>query len=253
MRDIIIMERREKKRASSGLLNPKMEPRGELVATHLPPLAERREELQSKKVRFYKDGDKNFGGVDVCVSNQRYRSLDALIEDLNGCVKLPRGVRTISTPGGRNTVRDIQELQHGRSYVCSSSTRIKKMDYNSARNPSWAPFSKSSRDKRLGDQLNNSFSNLSKSMSLASNSCLRKSSCPALSSPCLPRKHQTSKGRRLTLNLVSQWIDGPVEFLYNRSSQVEWNTLLHDMARAAKVPRGSLPQLIAATSGKKVS
>ena len=175
------------------------------------------------------------------------------IEDLNGCVKLPRGVRNISTPGGRTTVQDIKELQHGRSYVCSSSTRIKKMDYNSARNPSWAPFSKSSRNKRLGDPLNSSFSNLSKSMSLTSNSCLRKSSCPALSSPCLPRKRQTSKGRRLTLNLISQWIEVPVEFLYNRSSQVEWDTLLQDMARAAKVPRGSVPQLIAATSGKKVS
>ena len=73
-----------------------------------------------KKARFFRDGDANFAGVNVAVSKTRYRNLDSLLSDLSRKVPLPFGVRTLHTPGGIHHVYDLEEIEDGRDYVCST-------------------------------------------------------------------------------------------------------------------------------------
>ena len=76
-----------------------------------------------KRVKFYRNGDKHFKGVEMVVSKQRYRSMDAIIEELSKAIPLPYGVRTIFTPGG-STISNIHQLQDGRYYICSSGDHL---------------------------------------------------------------------------------------------------------------------------------
>ena len=83
----------------------------------------------SKKVCFFKDGDVNFSGINLTVSQRKYNNIDALFSELNNKVPLPFGVRSIHTPGGTNQINRIEDIEEGRHYVCSSYKKIKKVEY----------------------------------------------------------------------------------------------------------------------------
>ncbi|RCN31882.1 hypothetical protein ANCCAN_22326 [Ancylostoma caninum] len=51
-------------------------------------------------------------GVRVPVSKSRYRNFDSLLDDLNANIQMPFGVRRLTTPMGRTSIHDIDELQH---------------------------------------------------------------------------------------------------------------------------------------------
>lgn len=67
----------------------------------------------TKNVYFFKSGDQVFDGVRLPVNLRRYRTLDALLDDLSGRIPgLSRGVRQVRTPHGRQQVNDINQLRH---------------------------------------------------------------------------------------------------------------------------------------------
>lgn len=83
----------------------------------------------TKKVTFYRNGDKHFQGVKVIITRQRYRSFDTLVEDLSKAIALPYGVRHVFSPGG-SSIDEMGQLEDGRIYVCSSGDHlIKHVDY----------------------------------------------------------------------------------------------------------------------------
>jgi len=95
-----------------------------------------------KKVRFFRDGDANFSGVNVAISRTKYRNFDSLLSDLSRRVPLPFGVRTLHTPGGVHHVYDIDQIEDGKDYVCSTfhSRPIKKINYTGQHSrESWRP------------------------------------------------------------------------------------------------------------------
>ncbi|KJH44382.1 hypothetical protein DICVIV_09593 [Dictyocaulus viviparus] len=56
-------------------------------------------------------------GVRVPVSKSRYRTFDRLLDDLNENIQMPFGVRRLTTPMGRTSIHNIEDLQHlGNSY-----------------------------------------------------------------------------------------------------------------------------------------
>uniref|UniRef100_A0A672MHU1 Doublecortin domain-containing protein n=1 Tax=Sinocyclocheilus grahami TaxID=75366 RepID=A0A672MHU1_SINGR len=61
-------------------------------------------EKKAKRVRFYRNGDRYFKGIVYAISNDRFRSFDALLADLTRSlsdnINLPQGVRTIYTIDG---------------------------------------------------------------------------------------------------------------------------------------------------------
>lgn len=82
-------------------------------------------EKKARKVRFYRNGDKYFKGLVYAVSNDRFRSLDALLMELTRSlsdnVNLPQGVRMLYTLDGGKKIASLDELEEGKSDNGSNS------------------------------------------------------------------------------------------------------------------------------------
>uniref|UniRef100_A0A4W3IAC1 Serine/threonine-protein kinase DCLK2 n=1 Tax=Callorhinchus milii TaxID=7868 RepID=A0A4W3IAC1_CALMI len=100
------------------------------------------QEKKAKKVRFYRNGDRYFKGLVFAVSQDRFRSFDALLveltKSLSDNVSLPQGVRIIHTIDGAKRITSLDELLEGESYVCSSNEAFRKVDYAKNVNPNWS-------------------------------------------------------------------------------------------------------------------
>ncbi|KAJ3614312.1 hypothetical protein NHX12_017886, partial [Muraenolepis orangiensis] len=99
-------------------------------------------EKKAKKVRFYRNGDKYFKGLVYAVSNDRFRSMDALLMELTRSlsdnVNLPHGVRTLYTADGSMKISSLDQLVEGESYVCASNEPYRRVDYTKNVHPSWS-------------------------------------------------------------------------------------------------------------------
>uniref|UniRef100_A0A673XTK7 Serine/threonine-protein kinase DCLK2 n=1 Tax=Salmo trutta TaxID=8032 RepID=A0A673XTK7_SALTR len=99
-------------------------------------------EKKAKKVRFYRNGDRYFKGIVYAISQDRFRSIDALLADLTRSlsdnVNLPQGVRTIYSIDGTKRISGMEQLEEGESYVCGSIESYKKLDYTKNVNPNWS-------------------------------------------------------------------------------------------------------------------
>ncbi|XP_041707411.1 serine/threonine-protein kinase DCLK1a isoform X2 [Coregonus clupeaformis] len=99
-------------------------------------------EKKAKKVRFYRNGDRYFNGIVYAISADRFRSFDALLEDLTRSlsdnVNLPQGVRTIYSVDGTKKITSTDQLVEGESYVCGCIEVFKKLDYTKNVNPNWS-------------------------------------------------------------------------------------------------------------------
>lgn len=88
--------------------------------------------MASKRICFYKSGDPQFGGLRMVINGRTFKTFDALLDALSKKVPLPFGVRTITTPRGINSIRALEELQDGGSYVCSDQKRVKPLNLEQA-------------------------------------------------------------------------------------------------------------------------
>uniref|UniRef100_A0A1A7XL59 Serine/threonine-protein kinase DCLK2 n=1 Tax=Iconisemion striatum TaxID=60296 RepID=A0A1A7XL59_9TELE len=99
-------------------------------------------EKKAKKIRFYRNGDRYFKGIVYAISQERFRSIEALLADLTRClsdnVNLPQGVRTIYTIDGATRITSMDQLVEGGSYVCASIEPFKKLEYTKNVNPNWS-------------------------------------------------------------------------------------------------------------------
>ncbi|KAG7268267.1 hypothetical protein CRUP_036251 [Coryphaenoides rupestris] len=82
----------------------------------------------SKRVCFYRSGDPKFSGHRMVINGRTFKTFDALLDALSKKVPLPFGVRTISTPRGIHSVRGLEDLHDGGSYVCSDQRRVKPLN-----------------------------------------------------------------------------------------------------------------------------
>ncbi|KAK5868893.1 hypothetical protein PBY51_009868 [Eleginops maclovinus] len=99
-------------------------------------------EKKAKKIRFYRNGDRYFKGIVYAISQDRFRSIEALLADLTRAlsdnVNLPQGVRTIYTIDGTAKITSMDQLVEGESYVCASIEPYKLLDYTKNVNPNWS-------------------------------------------------------------------------------------------------------------------
>ncbi|KAM4544114.1 uncharacterized protein V3H82_021918 [Fundulus diaphanus] len=95
--------------------------------------------ILSKRVCFYKSGDPQFNGLRVVINNRTFKTFDALLDSLSKKVPLPFGVRNITTPRGVHGIHTLDELEDGKSYICSDSRKVKPIDLALAqrRLPPW--------------------------------------------------------------------------------------------------------------------
>nr|XP_009671864.1 PREDICTED: oxygen-regulated protein 1 [Struthio camelus australis] len=91
------------------------------------------EPVVAKRICFYKSGDPQFNGIKMVVNNRSYKTFDALLDSLSKRVPLPFGVRNISTPKGRHSITNLEDLEDGKSYICSHQRKIKPINLERAR------------------------------------------------------------------------------------------------------------------------
>ncbi|XP_061613758.1 oxygen-regulated protein 1-like [Phyllopteryx taeniolatus] len=89
--------------------------------------------IPSKRVCFYKSGDPQFSGLRMVVNNRTFKTFDALLDSLSKKVPLPFGVRNITTPRGVHAINTLDELEDGKSYICSDSRKVKPINLALAR------------------------------------------------------------------------------------------------------------------------
>jgi len=101
---------------------------------HRASLIQVSSEKKARKVKFFINGDKFFKGAVIAVNSEKFRTFDKLLEHLTRImcnqVTLPNGVRAIFALDGK-VITDLELLLHGESYVCSSISSFKKLDYAS--------------------------------------------------------------------------------------------------------------------------
>ncbi|KAF7246224.1 Oxygen-regulated protein 1 [Varanus komodoensis] len=90
------------------------------------------EPVTAKRICFYKSGDSQFNGVKMVVSSRSFKSFDALLDNLSKKVPLPFGVRNITTPRGIHSINNLEDLEDGKSYICSQQKKIKPIDLEMA-------------------------------------------------------------------------------------------------------------------------
>lgn len=86
------------------------------------------EPILSKRVCFYKSGDPQFSGLRMVINNRTFKTFDALLDSLSKKVPLLFGVRNITTPRGVHAVHTLDELEDGKSYICSDSRNVKPIN-----------------------------------------------------------------------------------------------------------------------------
>lgn len=84
---------------------------------------------KSKVVLFFKNGDRNFRGLQVTVNSRRIRNFDNLLNELTRITNLPQGVRFIFTPISGNKIESLEQILDGHAYVCGSYSKFKKINY----------------------------------------------------------------------------------------------------------------------------
>nr|XP_049605910.1 oxygen-regulated protein 1-like [Syngnathus scovelli] len=97
------------------------------------PRASVTDPILSKRVCFYKSGDPQFGGLRMVVNNRTFKTFDALLDSLSKKVPLPFGVRNITTPRGVHAINTLDELEDGKSYICSDNRKVKPINLALAR------------------------------------------------------------------------------------------------------------------------
>ncbi|NXA88042.1 RP1 protein, partial [Melanocharis versteri] len=90
------------------------------------------EPVVAKRICFYKSGDPQFNGIKMVVNSRSYKTFDALLDSLSKRVPLPFGVRNISTPRGRHSITNLDDLEDGKSYICSHQRKMKPINLEQA-------------------------------------------------------------------------------------------------------------------------
>ncbi|XP_071837899.1 uncharacterized protein [Apostichopus japonicus] len=98
---------------------------------------------KAKTVTFYKSGDVNFAGLRMAITQRNYRSFETLLDELTKKVALPQGARRVHTPGGIHSVTSVEALEDGKSYVVTSSRKLKPLNLDEIQKQRvWIPAKK---------------------------------------------------------------------------------------------------------------
>uniref|UniRef100_M4AI00 Serine/threonine-protein kinase DCLK2 n=1 Tax=Xiphophorus maculatus TaxID=8083 RepID=M4AI00_XIPMA len=188
-------------------------------------------EKKARKVRFYRNGDKYFKGLVYAVSNDRFRSLGALLMELTRSlsdnVNLPQGVRMLYTVDGGRRITSLDELLEGESYVCASNEPFRCVDYTKNVNPNWTVGSKTGTSRSL-----TSLNQLKSELQRESKEFIRPKLVTVIRSGVRPRK--------------------AVRILLNKKTAHSFDQVLTDITDAVKLDSGAVRRLYT-LEGKQIT
>ncbi|XP_014890028.1 serine/threonine-protein kinase DCLK2-like isoform X1 [Poecilia latipinna] len=188
-------------------------------------------EKKARKVRFYRNGDKYFKGLVYAVSNDRFRSLGALLMELTRSlsdnVNLPQGVRMLYTVDGGRKITSLDELLEGESYVCASNEPFRCVDYTKNINPNWSVGIKTGTSRSL-----TSLNQLKSELQRESKEFIRPKLVTVIRSGVRPRK--------------------AVRILLNKKTAHSFEQVLTDITDAVKLDSGAVRRLYT-LEGKQIT
>ncbi|XP_061198124.1 echinoderm microtubule-associated protein-like 1 isoform X2 [Saccostrea echinata] len=93
---------------------------------------------KGKRVTFFRNGDKDFKGVNVCINPKQFLNFEALLVYLNDRIETTSGVRYVfSLPDGKE-IKSVTTFQQGRSYIVSSVKKpVLDIPYGQSREQFW--------------------------------------------------------------------------------------------------------------------
>ncbi|KAM3871237.1 doublecortin domain-containing protein 2C [Diretmus argenteus] len=83
-----------------------------------------------KTVTVFRNGDAFFSGKRITVNHRQALTFDTMLTSLTRRIEAPFGaVRRLYTPRHGHRLRDLDDLQHGSSYVAAGGERFKRLNY----------------------------------------------------------------------------------------------------------------------------
>lgn len=93
---------------------------------------------KGRRVTFFRNGDTNFKGIGISISQSDFRNFETLLVFLNGKIPTTAGVRYVfSLPDGKE-IKSVTEFKSGRAYLASSVKKpITNLPYGYSREANW--------------------------------------------------------------------------------------------------------------------
>ncbi|XP_061452522.1 doublecortin domain-containing protein 2B [Rhineura floridana] len=172
----------------------------------------------ARNVVVYRNGDPFFHGKKFVVSQRRFLTFEAFLNEVTSTIQAPMAVRSIYTPRQGHRVSDLDELQNGRQYVAGGFERFKRLDYL---NPGMKQLSGNQKKDRVQNH------------------------------PVVPQRIPVSTRWRRQVNLPciihvfrnGDLLSPPFRLILTKGTVQEWNSVLALLSQKANLRSGAVKKL----------